>query len=198
MTVSLRVAVFGAAALLPLLTACATSAPTEPVADESVADESGAFGRRAPGAPEELEQFGRLAGRWECRVFERLGQGDFVPRTATVRWSWFYALGGYAIQDVWEPTAGSRPFGTSLRLYDAASGVWRSTWAASDRSAFQQWQGAEAGGDIVMQLRSENERARIVFSEIASNTFAWRYERAADRTWNAIMRADCTRLGRLR
>ena len=190
---------FLAVAMLALAAAgCATAPESEP-APAAPEEDLSAFGQRADSAPVELEQFGRLAGRWECRVFERLGSQDWAPRSGSVVWTWFYTLGGHAVQDVWEPRAGSsRPFGTNLRIYDTERAAWKSVWTASNRSDFEYWQGAEAGGDIVMQTARDARPARIVFSAIGANTFEWRYERVVGADWQGVLRASCTRLGRLR
>lgn len=167
--------------------------------DAEPVDDSALYGQRAADAAPELEQFGRLAGRWDCRVEERSRELDWLPRSGSVVWTWFYTLGGYAVQDVWSPEAGSgRPFGTNLRIFDAERGAWKSVWTGSDRTDFEYWQGAEAGGEIVMQTGRQGPRARIVFSSMTANTFDWRFERVIDRSWEGVLRASCTRLGRLR
>ena len=160
--------------------------------------EADQFGTPAAGAPAGLAQFGRLVGRWECAVDDRGADGRWHERPDTAIWTWFYSLGGLAIQDVWEPRRGggaAAVIGTNLRLYDPREDLWRSVWTSTDDPRFELWQGAAADGRIVMLHGDAGvAQRRIVFFDLTPRTFAWHYELRSDGAWNVALRSLCRRI----
>ena len=153
------------------------------------------FGSPAASAPVALREFGQLRGRWSCRISERGADGIWTERPTGARWTWYYALGGYAVQDLWEPQVSEgqpASVGTSLRTFDPQSGVWHSAWTSTAQAQFERWHSIERGARLV--LENETSSARIQFHEIRSRSFDWRYQVFGDGVWQSVLRTQCTRL----
>lgn len=183
--------------LIVLQPGCATTKDA-PAAAAS-ASHTAQWGAPRPGAPEALQEFGRFAGRWECRIEDRRSDGTWYPRATTGIWTWFYTLNGAAVQDIWEPrSSGATPvYSTNLRIYDADKGEWHAAWTNTEESQFELWQGGRQGDDLVMQGKRDGYRTRIRFFEITPRTFEWRYDVARpepESEWNAVLRMHCTRI----
>jgi hypothetical protein len=181
------------------LAACAQApvkpeTPTTPAAD---------YGSRNPNAPQELEQFGRLGGPWDCSIYN-LGQGGlWHKRAGGARWTFNYALDGNAVTDIWVPDPDDEypgSVGMNLRVYDPQAGLWRIAWTTVDQARFDLYEASYEDGDIIMWGQRPDHQARITFYNVRPNQFDWKYEFSPldDGTlWTEIVRMQCLRPGML-
>ncbi len=135
-----------------------------------------------------------LLGDWDADVIDY--DMDGTRRTSKGEWHFAWVLEGRAIQDVWivpprsirlpgQRTENNR-YGTSLRVYDLAAGVWHVTWINPVSGAFNTLVGREQNGDIVQEGRNADDSLiRWTFSEITPRSFRWRGEVSNDggKTW---------------
>jgi hypothetical protein len=159
----------------------------------------------AKDAPEEILQFGRLVGAWECTGFTRQKDGSWQPNPWLNKWTWYWALGGRAVQDVWEappesPAGAST--GTNLRIYDPATGKWHMAWTTTLTNRFDLFTATQQGEEMVMEghIPARGPRpehfARITFHDIGERSYLWRYEASLSGepdTWKEQARLDCRR-----
>lgn len=181
-----------------LAVACAGSLLKSKPDDELIADAA------APDAPVEIEQFGRLVGQWKCLGSEPDEDGNWVEESAESTWTWHYVLGGYAVQDLWEPGPGIRSgsLGTNLRIYNADDDIWHLTWTSAAQQEFDYFSGSERDGRIVLlgerpARRHPAHAARVTFDNIEAERFDWQYETAppgASTGWTPAARLECRRV----
>lgn len=159
----------------------------------------------APGSPPQLQQFGRLVGEWQCTGFSRQKDGSWQPNPWQNTWTWYWALGGTAIQDVWEappesPSGAS--IGTNLRVYDPDTSTWHMAWTTTLTHQFDLFTATQQGADMVMEGRipvrgpRPEHFARITFHDITERSYLWRYEASLSGqpdTWREQARLDCRR-----
>jgi hypothetical protein len=83
-----------------------------------------AYGVKSPSAPEELNLFSFLVGKWEGTARVRLEDGTFAQGKVT--WVGRYVLDGTAIADEFHAANpdGSPYLGVSLRRFDTQAGAW--------------------------------------------------------------------------
>jgi hypothetical protein len=79
--------------------------------------------------------------------------------------------------------------GTSLSVQDRRTGEWRQTWVDSTGSYWAFVGGPRDDGTFVLgtaePVDEEQVYKRMVFSDIAADTFSWRWESSADgETWD--------------
>jgi len=183
--------------LAAVISGCASLQPGEDPAMAQVFDP----GQRHPDAPVELEQFGRLGGMWGCAISNLQADGTWKLRRGMARWSFRYALGGYAVSDVWEPEPdpdypGS--VGMNLRVYDPDSGTWRIAWATVDEARFDLFEARYDNGDIIMWGQRPDHRVRVTFFHVMEQRFDWKYEFSAlddGSLWTEVVRMHCVREG---
>jgi uncharacterized protein DUF1579 len=90
-----------------------------------------------------------------------------------------------------ESLAPERWSGMSMSVYDEASGRWHQTWVDSVGNYWAFHEGRE-GDRLTFETDEQEEgrevRKRMVFSDVAHDSFAWRWERSSDRgaTWEAL------------
>lgn len=170
----------------------------------------GGFGNRHPRAPAELEQFGRLAGIWECTQEMRRQDGSWAT-VGTALWVWRYALGGFAIQDLWYQSEDSLPsylgdlghdyLLSGLRTYDVRTGKWKIAWTANGMGQTPgddfglleaEWDGARM---VLTSPPGEYGLQRVTFHDIEPNSFTWvsEFSRDGGATWMAVMRVSARR-----
>ena len=183
--------------LVVALSACATV----PVQPEPELEPSADYGRRNPDAPQELEQFGRLSGPWDCAIFNLQQEGGWQKRAGGARWTFNYALDGNAVTDIWEPEPdGDYPgsVGMNLRVYDAQAEVWRIAWTTLDQARFDLYEASYEDGDIIMWGQQPDHQVRVTFYNVQPLQFEWKYEFSPldDGTlWTEIVRMRCLRPG---
>ena len=148
-------------------------------------------------------QFGRLIGRWTCTSAQRQKDGSFKDIAGEATWTWFYALDGRIVQDVWEgPAPAGGGVGTNLRVWNDQTQKWDIAWATSSQGGIQRLT-AEAQGDDLVMTGDQPARApfpahtaRITFHTIEADSFLWKYEAAAPGQpgpWAEFSRMSCRR-----
>lgn len=171
----------------------------------------GGFGERAPGAPEAVDEFGRLAGVWYATQ-EVLRRDGSRVRGEPALWAWKYALGGYAVHDLWYQARDRLPdylgdlgrdyLLSSRRVYDVRDERWKVAWMANGAGEtpgkdFGTMEARAEEGRIVMTSEpGEHGVQRVVFSEIAGDSFRWASEYSQDdgETWTTVMRVTARRI----
>ncbi len=129
---------------------------------------------------EQLQLFGQFVGEWDIDGVLIDEDGHRHPHPA--EWLFTWALEGRAIQDVLispprhQDTTGRERFeyGTTIRLYDPQSGLWRITYISSITGQIHRLDGGLRGDAIVLQgPRPTGGLQRWQFSEITRNSFLW-------------------------
>lgn len=166
-----------------------------------------AEGLIAPGpnadAPEQIQQFGQLQGRWHCTSQTLQAEGEWRDDPGHAEWTFHYILDGYAIQDVWRPSAESgSPVGTNLRTYDTENDTWHMVWTTTSNARFDYFSANYHDGEIAMSGERRATAAYpahlalITFHNISEQHFDWKYESAAVNTtdWREVLRIACDRV----
>src|SRR5262245_23552746 len=143
-----------------------------------------------------LALYAWLVGSWDMEVTTRTEDGSAHVGRGEIHAGW--VLQGRAIQDVWmiprlkERKPGGTPipgsgnwYGTTLRIYDPNLDAWRILWNDPATDFFTQQIGRAQGKDIVQEGPDpRGGTMRWIFSEIRSDSFHWKAERAADeKSW---------------
>lgn len=171
----------------------------------------GGFGEPAPGAPEVAAGFGRLTGMW-LATQEVLQQDGTWVQGEPALWTWKYALGGFAVQDLWLQHRDHVPeyLGEldrhyllgGLRVYDVSAGKWKVAWAANGGGQaigadFGTMEASDENGRIVMMSPpGQYGLQRVIFHDITKDRFRWVSEYSQDdgETWTAVMRVEARRI----
>lgn len=152
---------------------------------------SGAEGPH-PDAPAETEQFGFLVGEWDCATRSMKPDGSGYTE-GSARWTGYWILGGWAIQDDWE-SAGpdGRVFrGTNIRSVNPETHKWDNRWLPSGTLQWKSFEAERVGETMVMVGGEGRDGAgrefvdRNVFYEIGPDSWTWRKDRSFDggETW---------------
>jgi len=208
-------------AYAPLFILCAITSPARAGADDLMAVPAikafigEGFGTSDSLAPPETDQFGQLVGLWEVDMELRRRDGSWQQSPPGI-WAWKYAIGGFAIRDLWYQSADNLPMYmanlgheymlTAIRIYDVTNETWQVAWMANGAGKAM---GADFGTFTVV---FENEEIvmssppgdgafglqRVVFYEITEDSFGWKSEYSSDegKTWNTVMRLKATRRAR--
>lgn len=174
---------------------------------------SDGFGARHRDAPAQIDQFGRLVGLWNAEI-EIARQSGGWAQSAPGIWAWKFAIGGFAVSDLWFQGADRLPtymsglgrdyMLTSNRIFDLASNKWQVSWMANGAGKaagadFGSFTATSHGKDIVMESPPDDfGLQRVVFYEIEADSFRWRSEFSQDggKTWRTIMRMVAKRYER--
>jgi hypothetical protein len=152
--------------------------------------------------------FGWLVGSWDVEVHDF--EPDGARRVTSGEWHFAWVLEGRAIQDVFvapkrdERSIGPMPanrYGTTLRIYDAASGVWRLVWVNPVRNDVDMLTTRKAEGDIVQEgVDVKGNRFRWTFSGMTADTFTFLAEetREGGEDWLKVVQFTATRAPLLR
>ncbi len=147
-----------------------------------------------PEQADKMNLYDPFLGDWNVDVIDY--DADGTRHTNKGEWHFAWVLEGRAIQDVWivpprtsrqlkRPLQNNR-YGTSLRVYDLASGVWHVTWINPVSGAFNTLVGRKQGDEIVQEGKNpDGSLIRWTFSDITPRSFHWRGEASADegKTW---------------
>jgi hypothetical protein len=135
-----------------------------------------------PELREHLDLFAPLIGSWSLTVYDYEPDGSVDVSDA--EWHFGWALDGRAVADVWvSPSRAARAagapdgeWGLSLRFYDGALGVWRSTWMGPKRG----WVIPFAARPTADGLELVGERDGVAlqwrFSHVTADAFSWQAE----------------------
>ena len=174
------------------------------VIEDFLSNPKAPFGKLNPKAAQETEQWGQLAGVWECEQFALVNGQWFSGWPAT--WVFKYVLDGFAVQDLWfqkeidlpPPLAnlGRDYAGTNLRIYDPLLKKWRVAWfqnnpaVSGTANAMQTFEAEFKDGEIVMvPTPQRTPQTRIVFHNITESSFDWRTETSEDgETWTTTFK----------
>ncbi|HEX2591559.1 MAG TPA: hypothetical protein VHL34_08680 [Rhizomicrobium sp.] len=147
--------------------------------------------------------FGWLVGSWDVEVHDF--ETDGARRVSNGEWHFAWVLEGRAIQDVFvTPKRGERSFGpmpanrygTTLRIFDVASSVWRLVWINPVRNDVDMLTTRRDDGDIVQEGVDVNgTRFRWIFSNITDDGFTFCAEEALESTgdWKKLAELTATR-----
>lgn len=171
------------------------------------------FGKLHPDAPPETEQWGQLAGVWECTNFAFVNGQWFSGWKAT--WAWRYILDGFAVQDVWHQKQENLPppratlprdfVGTNIRIYDRVKQKWQVMWFHNGQlpggsgNATSQFEAEFIDGQIIMtpvNPPASGPQTRNVFYNITKVSFEWKSETLNEdgETWTATFKIKGKRL----
>jgi hypothetical protein len=171
----------------------------------------GGFGQRHPAAPEELEQFGRLAGIWEATQEMRRQDGSWAV-VGPALWTWRYTLGGFAVQDLWYQAEEELPsylgnlkrdyLLSALRTIDVRSQTWKIAWTANGMGQVPgddfgtmeaKWDGTQM---VLTAPPNDFGLQRVTFHDIRADSFSWlsEFSRDGGESWQAVMRVTAKRL----
>ena len=96
-----------------------------------------------------------------------------------------WGLAGRALQDVW--ILPDVFYGTTLRVYDPALGVWHILWSDPLKQYYTRQIGRARGNDIVQDGKSDDGTpVRWSFVDRTAHSFRWLGERSLDngKTWH--------------
>jgi hypothetical protein len=138
---------------------------------------------RSADIPESADVYGWLCGSWDLTVLRYRGL-DVSVRHLTGEVHAARALEGRAVQDVWimprvadrknPPDRGMNMYGTTLRSWDPATGVWRIAWTNPVSGHYELQSGNWSGRDIVQTgERADRTKTRWSFTEITQSSFHW-------------------------
>lgn len=163
----------------------------------------------APGPHAELgdaaDLYAGLVGSWTARVIDYGENGRRHEQRG--EWHFAWVLAGRAIQDVWiSPSRAEQAqsggggervrYGTTVRTYDAAAGVWRIAWFNPVSGAENRLAARRVGDRVVQEGRlDDGTLLRWSFVDIAADSFTWRGELSTDggRSWRLDAEFFCRR-----
>jgi len=130
-----------------------------------------------------LMLFGQFVGVWEVDVTLYDFDGN-VHAQGPGEWLFGWVLEGRAVQDVLiRPPRAARgdaepsdfwEYGTTLRVYEPASGTWHVTWSAPVQGRSLTLVARASGDDIVLDSEEREPLwVRWVFSEITDDSCLW-------------------------
>ena len=137
---------------------------------------------RSPEIPESDDVYGWLVGSWDLDVHRYWVDVAERGIKGEVHCGW--VLEGRAVQDVWimperakrtaDPDRSMNMYGTTLRVWDAASQAWRISWINPVAGHREEQIGRWSGKDIVqMGARADGTQTRWRFTEITPDSFHW-------------------------
>ena len=119
--------------------------------------------------------YGDLIGTWD--VGNRYADPDTGEwRTGTVVWTFGRVLAGQAVQDVmwFTESDGSRSTGSTMRLYDPATGHWHVVWFSPLGRVTALTGRRGDGADIIQEGRRADGRwVRWLFTDRTATSFRW-------------------------
>jgi catechol 2,3-dioxygenase-like lactoylglutathione lyase family enzyme len=132
----------------------------------------------------DAETYGRIVGSWRGEMQSRLPGHSSPPASLEIHCAW--ALEGRAVQDVWITpardqrakgvTASLPPldwFGTTIRVFDPETKIWRATWLNAITGDRIDLEGVRQGDDIVQVGLRQGRPIRWAFREIRPESFVW-------------------------
>jgi hypothetical protein len=148
---------------------------------------------------EGLMLFGRFVGSWDIEATYWDHDGSVIGERRG-EWHFGWVLQGRAIQDVLispplaeqlqtgEP---AREYGSSFRLYDPKTDIWRVTWFAPVSGTIVDLTARRDGERIVLEGSEPSGMLdRWIFSDITPDAFTWTGYESTDegRTWPMVER----------
>lgn len=163
-------------------------------------DAENPWGTKNEKAPEEVRQFGQIAGLWLIQNESMNRQGEWsAPDTAY--WAFKYILDGYAVQDLYlverDGVYGSL---TQIRLFQPEEENWRIKYISTNSDGTTQhgdFIATEEDGAMVMnELELKEGSVRITFFDMQSDSFQWRTEYYIEQAgrWIDVAKISATRV----
>jgi catechol 2,3-dioxygenase-like lactoylglutathione lyase family enzyme len=121
-----------------------------------------------------------LIGGWRAIVRDYDDAG--VVEESSGEWWFSCVLEGRAMQDVWivPPRDGpAKPrlrYGSTIRWFDAKSGLWRISWFNPVTGAHNDLSGGRHGNRLIFDGTSDGKAIRWSFNDITPSHFVWRGE----------------------
>jgi len=146
--------------------------------------------------------FDRFAGTWDCDYTHFAADGAVAERyPGQLVFGWI--IDGRAMQDVWigypaALTRRARSIGTSVRFFDATSGLWKVVFIMPEAGVITTVTGGAVGDRIVLEGENlDHSLRRWSFNDIRPDSFTWRGERSEDegKTWRTTAEYQMTRPG---
>lgn len=142
-----------------------------------------------PELAEHMALFEPLIGSWDLVVQDFDADGH--RRLSLGEWHFSWALDGRAVADVWICPRRDAPenananrsqqaqaeWGTSIRFYDQAADMWRSTWIGPGRAMIRQFTLAPTTDGLQLTGHFAHQPTTLwTFSSMTGSTFTWRNE----------------------
>ena len=146
-----------------------------------------------PSLGSHASDYGRVIGSWQGELHDHFSGKK--PNVHSVEAHFGWVLEGRAVQDVWiTPARSDRAsakeraldwYGTTLRVYDPKSELWRVTWTDPVSGYRIDLEGRRQGDDIVQLGLRAGRPIRWTFSEVQDDAFRWQGHALADdgATW---------------
>jgi hypothetical protein len=163
-----------------------------------------AFGERNLQAPDALDRFAFLVGKWRCEA--RVKSDDSAWQTFQGAWLGRFILDGYAIADEYrmEDHAGKAiVLGMNFRVFDAAQRTWNIKWLNALAGTWtdlgsEEFGGVSFDGQSVTYAFKEPMAAhaytRATYTNISTTHFTWLGEQSDDgEAWREFMVVECYR-----
>lgn len=148
--------------------------------------------------------FNRLIGSWVGEYYDPNPDG-IETGPMEVHFSW--ALQGRAVQDTWiAPTINSTKeersrlkrdmYGSTLRVFDQNTGVWRSEWFDPGKGIHFTLVGRSVNGDIIQVGFWDDRPQRWRFHSITDKAFQWEAHSLEDdgETWRLVTKFSLKRV----
>ncbi len=159
------------------------------------------YGEINPNAPKETEQWGQLAGDWDCISLDlnmnSKSEGEWYSNRAT--WKWEYVLGGHAMLNQWwqedtSPNPISKEyFATGIFIFNPKTSKWEAVVMNSRPHKISTKFEAEYK-DETIQMHDGTGKWLVTFYDIKENSFQWKYEILTDSgQWKPISKITAKR-----
>lgn len=154
-----------------------------------------------PSLGSHADTYGRLIGSWRGTYHDPHPDGD-EQGPMEVHFAW--ALEGRAVQDVWiapapplesDRTYRRQTYGTTLRVFDPVTEVWRVTWVNPGRNVHCALVGRRVGDQIVQMGYWDDRPQRWRFLDVTDRSFRWQAHRLDDdgESWRLVTEFHLTR-----
>lgn len=140
------------------------------------ADSANPWGTPHADMPEEIRQYGDLAGLWVMETQNMTRQGEWVDGEPAY-WAFKYILNGQAVQDLFlQEVPGTRSKQiTQLRQLNLETRQWHVSWINTVGNRNGEFTSYPENGEMVMldaDLLEESD-TRVIFRDITANSFVW-------------------------
>ena len=158
--------------------------------------------RPHPSLGAHAETYGRFIGSWRGTYRDPHPEGE-ESGPLEVHFAW--ALQGRAVQDVWIAPAPPlelgrtyrrQMYGTTLRVFDPLTQVWRVDWWNPERGVHCALVGRRLGEQIVQTGYWDDRPQRWRFLDITEHAFRWQAHRLDDNgeSWSLVTEFTLSRV----
>ena len=133
-----------------------------------------------PSLGNHAQTYARVIGSWQGELKNHLWP---AAGSSSVEAHFGWVLDGRAVQDVWitparpqrsaSMPAGLNWYGTTLRVFDPATEIWRAVWTDPASQLRIELEGRRQGDDIVQLGTRGGQPIRWTFSNIRERSFTW-------------------------